>query len=356
MSGVTGRVSVQGVHAENGHEGHERGTHDRGTHDRETHDRASRLKGTIAVIVSACCFGSISPLTIIATGQGMALESVQTWRYVTTAVLLVGWGMIRRPAAGSTPASTPAPTAAPIPTGVWHPSSTMVPWYAPHIVLQAGVGQASVATLALLALRWLPAATASFLFYTYPAWVAVFAAVRGTDRPDRTRVIALVLSLLGLGAMVGAPSAESLAPVGVMVILAAAIVYALYIPLLARLQTGRDPLDVARAIAVGGSVCFLTWSLSNGTLLSVPAPMALLASVAQGVISAAAFLGFLLGLRLLGSVRTAITSTVEPFWTTLLGITLLGQDVGIGTVVGGGAIMGAVLLLQRPPALQRVPE
>lgn len=47
---------------------------------------------------------------------------------------------------------------------------------------------------------------------------------------------------------------------------------------------------------------------------------------------------------------------MEPFWTTLLGITLLGQGVGIGTVVGGIAIMGAVLLLQRPPALPRVPE
>ncbi|HCT58243.1 MAG TPA: EamA/RhaT family transporter [Gemmatimonas aurantiaca] len=334
MSGVAERVDVPEA----------RGGHDREAHQREAHDRASRLKGTLAVIVSACCFGSISPLTVIATGQGMALESVQTWRYLTTATLLVLWGLIRR--------DTPAPAS----TDVWQSSSAMVPWYAPRILFQAGVGQASVATLALLALRWLPAATASFLFYTYPAWVAVFAAVRGTDHLDRTRVIALVLSLLGLGAMVGAPSAESLAPMGVMVILAAAIVYALYIPLLARLQTGRDPLDVARAIAVGGSVCFLTWSLSSGAFLSMPTPVGLFASVTQGVISAGAFLGFLLGLRLLGSVRTAITSTVEPFWTTLLGITLLGQGVGIGTVVGGIAIMGAVLLLQRPPALPRVPE
>ncbi len=313
-----------------------------GEHHLEGHERADRLKGTIAVIISACCFGSISPLTVIATGHGMALESVQTWRYVTTAVLLVAWGMMRR--------------TTPIAVGVPQTTTAIVPWYAPRILLQAGVGQASVATLALLALRWLPAATASFLFYTYPAWVAVFAAIRGTDHLDRTRVIALGLSLLGLGAMVGAPSAASLAPMGVLVILAAAIVYALYIPLLAKLQTGRDPLDVARAIAVGGSCCFLTWSLSSGALLSIPAPMALLASIAQGVISAGAFLGFLLGLRLLGSVRTAITSTVEPFWTTLLGIALLGQGVGIGTVVGGVAIMGAVLLLQRPPALPRVPE
>ncbi|HEY0929099.1 MAG TPA: DMT family transporter [Gemmatimonas sp.] len=307
----------------------------------ESHERAERLKGTLAVVISACCFGSISPLTVIATERGMALESVQTWRYITTALLLVIWGLVRPTDASAADAPTTKPA---------HP------WYAPRILAQAGIGQASVATLALLALRWLPAATASFLFYTYPAWVAIFAAVRGTDHLDRTRVVALVLSLLGLGAMVGAPSAESLAPMGVLVILAAAIVYALYIPLLARLQTGRDPLDVARAIAVGGSVCFLTWSLSSGALLSIPAPVALLASITQGVLSAGAFLGFLVGLRMLGSVRTAITSTVEPFWTTLLGIALLGQGVGIGTVVGGVAIMGAVLLLQRPPMVRSVPE
>ena len=58
----------------------------------------------------------------------------------------------------------------------------------------------------------------------------------------------------------------------------------------------------------------------------------------------------LAGLRILGNVRTAITSTVEPFWTTLLGVVLLAQPVGTGTLVGGAAIMAAVLLLQRPVA------
>ena len=70
----------------------------------------------------------------------------------------------------------------------------------------------------------------------------------------------------------------------------------------------------------------------------------------QGVLASGAFVGFLAGLRILGNVRTAITSTVEPFWTTLLGVVLLAQPVGTGTLVGGAAIMAAVLLLQRPVA------
>jgi drug/metabolite transporter (DMT)-like permease len=147
---------------------------------------------------------------------------------------------------------------------------------------------------------------------------------------------------------VGAPEADSLHPVGLLVILSGALVYALYIPFLSQLQRARDPLDVARAIGVGGALCFVAWSVASRTLWVIPSATALGVSVLQGVLGAVSFLGFLAGLRHLGAVRTAITSTIEPFWTTMLGIVVLGQPLGRGTIVGGILIMAAVLLLQRP--------
>jgi drug/metabolite transporter (DMT)-like permease len=297
---------------------------------------AARWRGTLAVVASACAFGSISPLTVLATGEGMALESVQSWRYLTSAVLLVAIAALRR-AAPAAPSSLHAP------------SAQLAPWYHPRILLPTGGGQALVATLALAALRWLPASTASFLFYTYPAWVALLSAFRGTEPLDRLRLAALGLALGGVAAMVGAPDAASLDPIGLAVILAAAVVYALYIPYLNHIQQGRDAYDVARAIGVGGALCFVAWSASTGSLWQIPSSLAFGASVLQGVLGAVAFLGFLSGLRLLGPVRTAITSTVEPFWTTLLGIVVLQQPLGSGTIVGGVLIMAAVLLLQRRP-------
>lgn len=287
---------------------------------------AQLLRATLLIVLSACCFGSISPLTVIATGHGMALESVQTWRYATSAVLLVALGWWRG-----------AP-----------PRPGVAPWFTPRILLVAGGGQATVATLALVALQWIPAATASFLFYTFPAWVAVITAVRGIERLDRTRISALVLALGGIAFMVGAPSAASLNPLGVAAVLTAALVYALYIPVLGTLQREREAIDVSRAIAVGGAVLFAAWAAATGTLLRIPDAAAVAASALQGVLSAVSFLAFLAGLRVLGPVRTAITSTVEPFWTTMLGLVLLRQPVGTGTLIGGVAIMGAVLLLQRP--------
>ena len=67
------------------------------------------------------------------------------------------------------------------------------------------------------------------------------------------------------------------------------------------------------------------------------------------VSTAVAFVVFLRGLRTLGAVRTAIVSTVEPFWTTLLAAATLGQPLRASTVAGGALIACAVLLLQRRP-------
>ena len=175
------------------------------------------LRATLLIVLSACCFGSISPLTVIATGRGMELEALQAWRYGTSAVVLVGYGWWRR---------TPR-------------RAGVVPWWHPRILLIAGGGQATVATLALMALRWIPAATASFLFYTFPAWVTLIAAIRGVEPIDRTRGIALALALGGIGCMVGAPSAASLHPLGVIAVLSGALVYALYVPVLGALQRDR---------------------------------------------------------------------------------------------------------------------
>jgi drug/metabolite transporter (DMT)-like permease len=294
--------------------------------------RRGVVRATVLVALSACCFGSISPLTLIALDHGVALQGIQAWRYATTALLFIAYAAWR-----PTPAQPPAP-GAPAPS----------PWYSPRVILIAGGGQATVATLALLALRWIPAATEAFLFYTFPAWVAIIMAVRGVERIDGTRALALALALGGIVVMVGAPDAASLHPIGVGLALGAGVVYALYIPILGTLQRDRAPLDVSRAITVGGSLIFLTWALVTGTLFANFDAVAMAASVGQGVLSAGAFLGFLAGLRTLGAVRTSITSTVEPFWTSLLGVAVLAQPLSVGTMVGGLLIMCAVLILQRP--------
>ena len=281
------------------------------------------------LVFSACCFGSIGPLTVIALRNGAQLPGVQTWRYAVAALLLLAFARYKR--GSQPPVREPGVRA----------------WHHPLTLLIAGGGQATVATLALLALQWIPAATQSFLFYTYPVLVTIIAAMRGVEPLTGVRIVALLLAVGGIVAMVGTPDAGSLHPAGVGLALAAALLYALYIPVLAALQARRSAVDVACAMAVGGTIGFLSWALLTGALNDGLNAPALAASILQGVLTTAAFVGFLAGLAELGPVRTAITCTVEPFWTTMLGVLLLAQPAGAGTTVGGICIMAAVLLLQR---------
>ena len=281
-------------------------------------------RATLQVVVAACCFGSISILTAVAAAGGSSLENTMAWRYAAGALLLAA-------VAGPRALRIPTPRAA-------------------RLVVVGGVGQALVSFLGLLPLtRYrLPAATLGFLFYTYPAWVALFAAARGTERIDATRAAALALSLGGILALVGNPFGSALSPPGVAIALLAAVVYAVYVPLLGRLRGDLPPAVASAYVAAGAAAVYLASAAAAGTLtVAITAPawgaIAVLAVVAIGL----AFILFLRGLAVLGPVRTAIVSTAEPFFTAALAAVVLAQPLTARTAVGGALIAAAVVLLQR---------
>jgi drug/metabolite transporter (DMT)-like permease len=294
------------------------------------------LRATLLVVLAACGFGSISSLVYLGTVRGGApLLSVLFWRYLIGAALL---------AVASGRAALGVPRRRVL-----------------ALAALGGGGQALIALLSLSALRYISLATLGFLFYTYPAWVTVFAAVTGADRLTRTRLAALALSLGGIVLMVGAPGGGAMHPTGVALALASAVIYAVYIPLIGRLQRGLAP-EVASAYAVAGAATvFLILGVLSaasggavrallGELRWALTPVAWLAAALRALVATVvSFIAFLRGLAVLGPVRTAIVSTVEPFWTAVLGWLAFRQPLTATTLAGGAMIAAAVLALQRKP-------
>lgn len=216
------------------------------------------------------------------------------------------------------------------------------------LLLLGGAGQAAVTWLSLSALDWLPAAAVGFLFYTYPAWVAVLAAVFGLERLTGLRIGALGIALVGITLMVGAPWQAALPFDGVWRALGAALVYSAYIPIVHRL---RGPLSAAASVWIigGAAIVFVGLALRDGGLVASMTPLGWgVAVVLAAFCTVVAFLTFLRGLAVLGPVRTAILSTTEPFFTAVLAALILAQPIGPATILGGGCIIVAILLLQRP--------
>ena len=196
---------------------------------------ASIGRATLLIVLSAICFGSISVLTVRTTSAGVPLVTAMAWRYVIAAALLC---------------------LAPQVWAIWRtPRRKII-----QLLVIGGCGQALITYLSLHALQFIPVGPLAFLFYTYPAWVAILAAIRRTERLTSARVIALILALTGVTIMVGAPT-DKLNPIGVALALASAILYSVYLPALEHVQRDTSPVVSTFVLIFGAAVTFIVAAL-----------------------------------------------------------------------------------------------
>ncbi|MEA2764909.1 MAG: hypothetical protein QOK07_1313 [Gemmatimonadaceae bacterium] len=279
-------------------------------------------RATLLIVVSALSFGSISVLTVLVTSAGVPLLTAMAWRYVLGAALLLAITGVKQLASV--------------------PKNRLV-----QLLLIGGLGQALITYLSLYALEYIPVGPLAFLFYTYPAWVALLAAMRRTEKLTSIRAIALTLALVGVTVMVGAPSADKLNPIGVILALGSALLYSAYLPSLEHIQKGMPALVSTLLLVAGAAVTFVIAALFSGELyLPTGMPVWTNIAVLALVSTVIAFSALIKGLSVLGPVRTAIIATVEPFFTAMLGVAVLGNELTGTTLVGGILIAIAVLLIQ----------
>jgi drug/metabolite transporter (DMT)-like permease len=285
-------------------------------------DRNARV-GAGFTLLAASGFAAVSILTSVAMRSDVSLSTVLTWRYVLSAVVLVTWVGVREKARRM-------------------PAREMLLWMG-----VGGGGQALMVYLALSSLAYITAGTLAFLFYTYPVWVTLVQALRGAERLDARRGAALALSFAGTAVMVGSPAMGDAAWRGVALALAAAVLYGLLIPAMQVMQKDWPVVVTSAWSKIGAALCFLMVSTGDQTFRYVMPGSAWAAIIALTLWSTVLpSLFFLMGLMRLGPVRTAIVSTVEPFLTALLGAVVLSQPLTIRTLVGGAAIVAAVIVLQ----------
>jgi drug/metabolite transporter (DMT)-like permease len=292
---------------------------------------ASLQRATLWIVASAFSFGSISVLTVLLRTGGVPLLTAMAWRYVLAALILFAVVGIR-------------------------PLRLLSRRRLAFLLMIGGFGQALITYVSLHALEYISVGPLAFLFYTYPAWVAILAAVRKTERLTLVRVVALSLALFGVSAMVGAPSSESLNPIGVMLALGSAVLYAVYLPSLGHLQATIPAAVSTFLVVLGAAMSFVVTALFAGELYLPTGTSAWSSIVLLALVSTViAFFALIKGLARLGSVRTSIIATIEPFFTAVLGAAVLGNRVTLATGLGGVLIASAVLLIQwtsvRPEAV-----
>jgi drug/metabolite transporter (DMT)-like permease len=289
-----------------------------------------RRVGLVLCLVSAAGFGSLAVLGKQAYAGGLGVVEVLALRFGIAGPLLVALA-----AATGRSLRLPRPVAL-------------------RLLGLGAVGYAVQSTLFFTALTRISASLAGLLLYLYPALVTVGAVVLGRHRLDRATVLGVALALAGVVLVLGLPAGRP-DPLGVALGLTAACWYTLYILVAEYLLRGVDPLVASAHVACGAACSFLAAGAVLGLGgLAGARPGAWAAAAAMAVLGTAVAIGtFVAGIARVGSAWASIVSSFEPVCTVALGVAVLGDPLGTGTVVGGAAVVAAAILL---PLLGGGPE
>jgi drug/metabolite transporter (DMT)-like permease len=279
-----------------------------------------RTTGALLAVLSASCFGVMPVLTKVVYSDGAGPIGVLSVRFTVAAVLLLGLARLRRQ---------------PLPRG-----RQLV-----TLALLGGVGYVIESLCYFSALTRISAGLAALLLYLYPALVVVLSSVLLRHRPGRLAVGCVVVATVGTALTIGPVAGGQSA--GVLLGLAAAASYAMYIVLSSTAVHGVGPLATSAVVMGACGVVYDALAVATGATLpsSAGAWTALAGVTVLGTVVAVA--AFFAALPLLGPSDTAVLSTVEPVVSVVVAAVALGETLLSVQVVGGVLVIGAVLVLAR---------
>lgn len=208
------------------------------------------------------------------------------------------------------------------------------------------VGYVGEASCYFFALDYAPVGLVSLLLYTYPAIVTVFARLLYREHLSPGRWVALLLAAAGsvLAIWPALSGAAGVKPIGVILGLGTAVIYAAYILAGAKIPRTVHPLTQATIIALSGGAVLFGVALARGD--AFPTTGRAWAGTAGLAVLCTTFAvtAFLAGLAIVGPVRASILSVIEPVATIAVGAVALGERLAPIQFWGGGLILAAAVL------------
>jgi drug/metabolite transporter (DMT)-like permease len=228
---------------------------------------------------------------------------------------------------------------------------TLAPFAAPRI---RGVGwRAGVALGLLLALGYalqtagLERTTVSstgFVTGLYVVFTPLFAYALFRIRVDRSVLVGVALSLVGLGLLTGVGVGD---PLGDLLVLAGSAAYSLQIALMERYARRYDPVAFTFVEMLAACVGFTAIAFALGQVELPRGWVVWGALLVTGVFaSALAFLVQTWAQRQMSAARTALAFALEPVWTAVFGFWLAGDRLGVVGWTGAALIMVAIVVAE----------
>jgi DME family drug/metabolite transporter len=181
-----------------------------------------------------------------------------------------------------------------------------------------------------------------------PVVVAGYDAVTTRTRPPSRSLLALALSLTGLGLLVGGSVGQGSAMLlGALVALGAGVSFAAITIVNRTPVPDLNPITLTGGAFTFGALIVLPFAIAAGTGFPSDVGGWALAIALGVVITGVAYVLFLAALETVPPFVATITTLLEPLLGAVLGAIVFGERLGVLGVIGG-ALMGTAVLLLRP--------
>ena len=286
--------------------------------------RNRKLIGTLAGIAAAVCYGT-NPLGALKLyAEGMQTNSVLFYRFGLAWVIIAIVMLFRKESLKVTRQEFTALT---------------------------GLGLLFIVSSLTLYLSFhhMPAGVASTILFTYPVMTAVIMAVFFHERITWTTVVSLILSGAGVTLLYWSDSAGTLSTLGVVLVLASALSYALYIILVNRSNLQMSSFKINFYVLMYCTLGMVVYSLVAGLPLSLPQTATSWFYIGWLAIVPAIFALVLMvyAAKYVGSTATAILGALEPLTAVLIGILVFDEPFTFNLALGIVLILGAVVIIAK---------
>ena len=220
----------------------------------------------------------------------------------------------------------------------------------PMVLVLAATGIATYNTMGYIGLQYTSALNALLLQSAMPVFVLICDFALFDARPGLWQILGVLLSLLGVLAIISKLSLTALSHISLNVgdfwILGAVVVYAFYTPLLRR-RPLVHPLSLLVTMMGLGSLMILPFCLAEvarGAAIQGGLPSYAAIAYASVLPSFVAYLFFNRGVELIGPARAGQSAHLMPVLGAILAVLFLGERFHLYHVVGI-ALIGAGILL-----------
>ncbi|MBQ7710816.1 MAG: EamA family transporter [Bacteroidales bacterium] len=281
-----------------------------------------RFFGTLCGILAAVCYGT-NPLGALKLyGEGMSTPCVLFYRFSLAWLIIVAVLCFRR-------------------------ESIQVSRRELRTLLGLGSLFAISSLTLYLSFHLMAAGVASTILFIYPVLTAIIMAIFFKERAGITTWLSILLSMVGVALLYWTGGEGHLSPLGVALVIASALSYALYIIVVDRSELNMSPFKINFYVLACCALVMLGYALVTGSNMSLPHSATAWFFVGWLAVVPAimALVLMVYAAKYIGSTATAILGALEPLTAVLIGIFCFGEAFSLQLALGIILILAAVVFI-----------